>query len=371
VGLFSRPKHPDISGLESFEGRVMHTAEWDESYDLTDKRVAVIGTGSSGVQVVAPLARRVGSLCVFQRAGTWLAHVPNYELRIPEAEQWLLANVPYYTNWTRILQVYAFGDQRTHLLDIDPEWTGDDSVSEANARFRQSLIDYVMAKVGDRPDLVEKCIPRYPPLAKRLPKDNGWYDAVKRDHVELVVDPIEQVTPRGIRVVAGREYEFDLIVTATGFHVNRFLWPISFEGRDGITLDRAWERDGARAYLGITIPGFPNLFCMYGPNTNGKSGSPIVWGEMQARYILGCIRYLIQNRRRSLEVKQGVFERFNEYLDERLRSLIWMDPRQVSYYRNEFGRSATNGAWLNAEYWPWTRGAGGRRFHRRVNGFSR
>jgi 4-hydroxyacetophenone monooxygenase len=355
VGLFNRPRFPDIDGIDSFAGKLLHTAAWDRSYELDGKRVAVIGTGSSGVQVVNPLSSRVGQLYVFQRSGTWLANVPNYRTAVPAAEQWLLDCVPYYLNWVRLQQVHAIGDTRTKMLDVDPEWEDPDTVSEANFALRSALIEHLVSELDNDPELVAACIPTYPPLAKRLPKDNGWYEAITRGHVELVSDPIERITPTGIRTASGREVELDAIVCATGFRTTQYLWPMRIEGRDGITLDQAWSRDGARAYMGMTIPGFPNLFCLYGPNTNGKSGSPCSWGEMQVRYATLAFKYLLENDLHSLEVKPEVYHRFNAYLDKRLSGLIWMDQRQRSYYLNEFNRIVTNGAWLNAEYSVWTR----------------
>jgi 4-hydroxyacetophenone monooxygenase len=355
VGLLNRANPAPLPGLEAFQGKVMHTAEWDSSYDLSGKRVALIGTGSSGVQLAGPLSELCSRLYVFQRAGAWIANVPNYVDPIDATEQWLLGNVPYYVNWVRVMQMYAVGDTRTPIMDIDPDWDDPNSVNLMNHALRESLMAYIHDKLADRPDLLNVCVPAYPPLAKRLPKDNGWYDAIKKDHVSLVTSGIECVTGDGIRTVDGEEHPCDLIVLATGFHANRFLWPMKIVGRDGATLDETWSPDGPRAYLGMAIPGFPNLFCLYGPNTNGKSGSPVSWGEMQVRYVAGLIQKLLESGNRSAEIKKSVYEEFNAWLDERSKNLIFMDPRQSSYYRNEFNRSATNGCWLNKEYWVWTR----------------
>jgi 4-hydroxyacetophenone monooxygenase len=355
VGLLNRPSIAELPGLDSFKGRIMHSAEWDSSYDLTRKRVALVGTGSSGVQLAGPLSELCGRLYVFQRAGAWIANVPNYTDPVSESEQWLLDNMPYYLNWVRVMQMYAIGDTRTPIMDIDPEWDEPNTVNEMNFQLREGLVAYIHDKLADRPDLLQVCVPGYPPLAKRLPKDNGWYDAIKKDHVRLITSAIDRVTGDAIRTADGNEYPVDLIVMATGFQANRYLWPMKIVGRDGMTLEDAWKEDGARAYLGMAITGFPNLFCLYGPNTNGKSGSPCSWGEMQVRYIAGVIKELLQTGHRSAEIKREVYDEFNARLDERSRNLIFMDPRQKSYYRNEFNRSATNGCWLNKEYWDWTK----------------
>jgi 4-hydroxyacetophenone monooxygenase len=354
VGIFGQPKFPDIKGLDSFAGKVIHTARWDASYPLEGKRVAVIGTGSSGVQVVGPVAELASEMYVFQRAGTWIAKIPNYRSEIDPAERWLFEHVPYYVNWVRLAQVYGVGDQRLPVQLIDPNWDDPDSVNESNWHLRNELIEYIKAQLADRPDLIPLVIPKYPPLAKRLPKDNGWYEALLRDSVELVIDPIDRITPEGILTASGRQIDLDLIILATGFQANKFLWPIRFEGRNGQTLEDAWAADGARAYLGMMIPGFPNLFCHYGPNMNGPAATSLCQTEMQSRFIGSCFKYLIDNDLDALDVTQDAYARFNDLLDSRLREFVFMDPRADSYFRNEFGRPATQGPWFNREYWQWT-----------------
>jgi 4-hydroxyacetophenone monooxygenase len=358
IGLFSCRKLIDIDGIEDFQGRVMHTAEWDTGYDTAGKRIATIGTGASGVQVVVPLAAQARELYVFQRSGTWVEPVSDYLHTVPDDEQWLLDNFPFYLNWERLVSVFALNHHKFRdpsVRNIDPEWNEPGSFNAWNKGVRDRFVKYVMEKLGDRPDLVEQCIPDYPPLSKRLPKDNGWFDTLRRANVTLISDPIERITPSGIRTRSGKEYDVDLIVLATGFDTEQFLLPLDLVGRNGIKLRDRWSTDGARAYLGITIPGFPNLFCLYGPNTNGRASGPCAWGELQSRYAMEAIKYMIDNGLRSMDVKEEVYDDFNRLLDERSRYMPWMDPRQSSYYRNQFGRSATNGPFTNRDYWPWTR----------------
>ena len=212
----------------------MHTAEWDESYDHAGKRVGVIGTGSSGIQLVGPVSRSAEHLTIFQRTPAWLSNMPGYEDPIPDAQRWLCSNVPFYRNWLRLTTIYGVGDAYGKALDIDPEWTEPGSVNAANHRLREALLEYMETKIGHRPDLMEMCLPSYPPLAKRLPKDNGWYDAVLMDHVDLVTDEIDRVTPRGVRTVDGTEVELDLLVLATGFNATDFLLAFDVVG-DGAT----------------------------------------------------------------------------------------------------------------------------------------
>lgn len=355
VGLFNRPKRPDLDGLDDFEGHVVHTARWDHHYDLSTKRVALIGTGASGTQLVAGVAPQVASLTIFQRAGTWVSNMPHYTEPIGPAEQWLIAHFPYYVNWVRVLTSYSLSDRRLPIYDVDPEWDDPDSVSAINHKMRSALVNYLTTQLEGRPDLIEKCIPGYPVMAKRLPKDNGWFAALRRDNVHLVTEPIDRVTPTGVRTTDGVDHDADLLVLATGFRVNDFLWPMHIEGEGGVTLEEAWQKDGARAYLGMTIPGFPNLFCMYGPNSNSKSGGICMWGEFQARYLTLCVKYLIEHGRRAMAVRPDVFERFNRALDDRLANSVWLDQRQVSYYRNAYNRVGTQAPWATLEYWQMTR----------------
>jgi 4-hydroxyacetophenone monooxygenase len=350
--LFGAPTVPDIAGAEGFGGRVMHSAQWDPSYDLRGKRVAVIGTGSSGVQLLGPVAGIAEHVTVFQRSAPWIADVPIYTDEISEEIRWLFANVPYYQQWIRLGAVYGIGDTRSADLDVDPLWTDPATMNAGNHRLRENLLAYRNRKIGHRADLMAKVDPPYSPMARRLPKDNGWFDAILESHVELDTTAIDRITEQGIRTVDGREIPFDLIVLATGFNATDFLLSIDVEGRN--TSLRDFWTDGARAYLGITVPHMPNLFCMYGPNTNGRAVGPFAWGEMQMRYTLKCIRHLIRSGKHAIEVREEPYADYNRRLDERLANMIWTHEGVRTYFWNEHGRIATNGGFFNAEYSQWT-----------------
>ncbi len=354
MGLFGRTSFPDIAGMDSFKGRLMHTSEWDETYDVTGKRVAVIGNGSSGVQVVGPIAKKVKHLSIFQRGGAWIANVAGYEDKVSDAQRWLMTNMPYYRNWLRLTGVYGVGDSYGKALDIDPNWKEPPniSVNATNNRLRENLLAYMKSKIGHRPELLAKCIPNYPPLARRLPKDNGWYDAVLQDNVDVITTPIDRITPAGIRTRDGKEHEFDTIVLATGFTATEFLLTIDVQG-DGTSIKDFWSKDGARAYWGMTIPHFPNLFYLYGPNTNGRAVGPAAWGEMQVRYAIKCIRNLMQQGKQAVDVKEAPYDAYNRELDKRLKQMVFSVAGQ-SYFWNEHGRIATNGAFYNAEYFDFS-----------------
>jgi len=354
VGMLNRPRMPEIEGLEDFEGPVFHTARWDHDCDLSGKRVAVIGTGASGMQLVPGIAPVADRLVIFQRSPGWVFSIPGYRDPLGPELAWLLENLPYYRNWLRLRIFSAFSDRACQFSEIDPNWTGPDSLSEANGMVRDRCIEYLRDKIGDDPELVRKCLPSYPPMSKRFIVDNGWFDALKRENVDLITDRIAKITAKQIVTESGREYPADVIVLATGFHADRYLWPMQIEGRSGARLEEVWGRDGARAYLGITVPGFPNLFCLYGPNTNPRAGHVCTMHELQMRYALGCIRLLIEGGYRSIDCRKEVHDEFNRRLDAHLSTTIWTDRRQESYYRNAKGRVTTNSPWRLLDYWRWT-----------------
>ncbi|QIZ38024.1 NAD(P)/FAD-dependent oxidoreductase [Saccharopolyspora sp. ASAGF58] len=285
VGLFSRPKPPDVDGIDTFTGPVLHTAAWDAGVDLAGRSVGLVGTGSSGVQIANPLSEVAGRLTIFQRSGTWVSEVPNYVTPVGDDEQWLLDHVPYYLNWLRLAQIYEIGDARKSILEIDPAWREPGTVSKRNADLRDQLLRYMRRQLGGDAELVRKCTPDYPPMAKRLPKDNGWFAALLKEHVSLVDDPVVQIAPDGVECASGSFHELDVLVFATGFAAADFLSELDVRGPSG-SLREAWAEDGPRAYLGMTVPDFPNFFCLYGPNMNGTSGAPTAWREMQSRVVL-------------------------------------------------------------------------------------
>ncbi|WP_082753794.1 NAD(P)/FAD-dependent oxidoreductase [Mycobacterium sp. NAZ190054] len=355
VGLLDRPRMPEIEGIETFAGPKIHTANWDHSVELSGLRVASIGTGSSGLQLVPDLAPLVEHLTVFQRTPAWVVGFPGYRDPLPEHAAWLDSTVPYYANWSRLRLAYAFGDHLAPYYEIDAAWQGDGpDVSEVNAQLVARLRGYIREKLDGREDLIKKCTPEYAPLAKRLVLDNGWFDALLRDDVELVTEPIARISEKGIVLQSGEELEFDAIVFASGFRANDYLYPIEVRGRGGLPLTEFWKKDGARAYLGMMMPNFPNLWCMYGPNTNPKSGNPIQLSEVATRYVVGCIKAMIEEDLSSVEIREDVFDKFQEALDAALSQAIWSDPRQKSYYRNEFDRIAVMSPWPALDYWRWT-----------------
>jgi len=357
VGMLNRPQFPSIDGVDSFEGPCFHSSRWQHDVEFEGKRVGVIGTGASAMQFVPRLAENVSKLTVFQRAAHWATFNASYRATISDEFKWLLRHVPYYHGWYRFLLFWAGSDRVFPVFRIDPDWEHPDrSIGMANDMFRTAAITYIKAQLANDPELIDKCIPDYPPLGKRPLLDNGWYKTLTRDNVELVTDGIREVTPDAVITADGTKHPLDVLVLATGFHAGKFLWPMQIIGRGGVVLQDRWEGgENPRAYLGITMPDFPNLFCMYGPNTNPVVGSVIFMLECQTNYIMGCLRALIENGHRSLECREDVHDEYNERLDAEMEKMVWRHPNVRSYYNNSAGRVITNVPWTMYAYWNMTR----------------
>ena len=353
VGMVNRPSIPPIPGLDEFPGPVMHTAAWDTSVDLTDKRVAVIGNGASSMQVVPSIVDVASHVTVFQRSKQWAIPHPNYHRAVKESVRFLMSEIPFYIQWYRLRSFWNFSDRLHSALQIDPEWPHPErAVNAANDRHRVFLTKYITEQLSDRPDLLDACLPDYPPYGKRPLIDNRWYQTMCRDDVTLVTEAVERVDGENVVAHSGVEVPADVIVLATGFKVLQFLWPMDIVGNSGETLRDQWGANDARAYLGVTVPDFPNFFIVNGPNTNaGHGGSAIHATEFQVRYIMQAIRHLLVNETATVEVDRDVFERYNEELDEALEHCIWSHKGMTTYYRNDAGRIVVTGPWKYIEYW--------------------
>ncbi len=356
-GLLNRPKYPDIPGLDDFEGPCFHSARWRHDVPLDGKRVAVIGTGASAFQLVPEIAKITEHTVVFQRSPGWMGPNPLYHERVPDGKKWLLEKVPFYARWYRFLLFWPASDALLRSFKIDPDWPHPErSVGPLNEERRVQMTEYIASQVGDDPELLEKVVPKYPPFVKRILQDNGsWLGALRRPDVDLQTSGIERVTAKSVIAGDGSEYPVDAIVLATGFHANRFLYPMDIVGRDGVVLSEKWG-DDPRAYLGITAPGFPNLFLLYGPGTNlAHAGSIIFHSECQVRYILGCLKALLREGRRVIECRDEVNEAFNERRAEAVSQLVLSHGGTTSWYKNSRGEVTVTSPWRLVDYWSWTR----------------
>jgi 4-hydroxyacetophenone monooxygenase len=358
VGQLNRPHYPTtIPGFGSFEGPAFHSARWDASVDLAGKRVAVIGTGASAMQLIPEIAPEVGELLVFQRTPAWLAPTPDYHDVVSDELQWLYGHLPSYAEWNRFCIFWRLGDGAIAGVTVDPDWDGNgESVSAVNEMMRIMLADYVAAELAGRPELAEACTPHYPPGAKRIVRDNGvWARTLTRENVRLLDGGgIQAITPKGIVTADGDEEVVDVIIYGTGFTASKFLTPMAVKGRGGLDLHEHWAGD-ARAYLGVTVPRFPNLFCLYGPNTNiVVNGSIVYFSECGVRYILGLLGLALARGARAVDVRQDVHDRFNVQVDAENRRMAWGASDVNSWYKNEHGRVAQNWPFTLLEYWQRT-----------------
>ena len=357
VGQLNRPSIPEIPGRERFAGVSFHSAAWDETQDLRGKRVAVIGSGASAFQLVPEVAKQAARLCVFQRSPAWMTPNPIYHTKVSEGKKWLIRHVPAYARWYRFLLFWPGSDGLMPSLVIDPSWPHPErSVNALNEEQRVMFTAYLASQLGDRPDLLAKVTPSYPPFGKRMLQDNGsWLGALKRDNVELISCGIREITRDGVTDVEGVHHPVDVIVFATGFHSNRFLWPMRITGRDGVVLHERWGEE-PRAYLGITAPDFPNFFCLYGPSTNlAHAGSIIFHSECQVRYAMGCLKGLLESGKHALDCRPDVHDAFNAKLDATLARMVWSHPGMNSWYKNSKGRVIATSPWRLVDYWGWTR----------------
>ena len=357
VGQLNRPAVPAIPGLETFGGQVMHTAAWPEGADLRGRKVALVGAGASAVQVGPAIAGDVASLHVFQRSAAWVGRRVNVDAEVPEGKKWALRHVPFYAAWYRVQLFWAFGDGLHQALRIDPAWQGgNDSLNPMNAMLREAMVKHVRRELAGRDDLIAKLIPDYPPFGKRVLADTGWYRMFRRDNVRLVTSPIARVEANAVVSADGERAEVDTLLFATGFQAGRMLWPMDVRGVGGMSVRELWGDDNPRAYLGITVPRFPNLFILYGPNTNlGHGGSAIFLAECQVHYTLELLRRLRGRGHGAAEVRADVHDRYNELIDAKLKQLSWSHPSVRTWYKNSAGRIVTNQPWTLLEYWQLTR----------------
>ncbi|HET6771755.1 MAG TPA: NAD(P)/FAD-dependent oxidoreductase [Acidimicrobiales bacterium] len=352
VGQLNRPHYPEIPGVGSFAGPAFHSARWDASVDLAGKRVAVIGTGASAMQLIPEIAPEVGELLVFQRTPAWMVPTPDYHDQVPDGLTWLYNHVPAYSEFNRFCIFWRMGDGALAGVTVDPDWDQPGSVGPMNEMMRLMLTEYIKVEFADRPDLIEAVVPTYPVGAKRVIRDNGvWARTLKRDNVQLVTTAIREITPAGVVTVDGVAHDVDVLIYGTGFTASQFLVPMRVTGRGGVDLHEHWNGE-ARAYLGVTIPGFPNLFCLYGPNTNIViNGSIIYFSECGVRYIVGLLGMLLADGRRAIDVRRDVHDRFNVEVDAENRRMAWGASDVNTWYKNASGRITQNWPFTLLEYW--------------------
>jgi 4-hydroxyacetophenone monooxygenase len=356
MGQLNQPKLPELEGLGAFAGESFHSARWPAGFSASGRRIAVIGTGASAFQFVPEIAPEAKSLTVFQRTPPWLAPTPDYHDPVGDGQKLLVRRMPFYDRWYRFHLFWSMTDGVLEAVRRDPDWRGDEgAVGAANAMLRHALIEVLKPQLEGRQDLLAKVIPAYPFGAKRALRDNGrWIAALRRENVTLETTAIKTIRAEGVETADGVLHPADVLIFGTGFSASAFLNGVEITGRGGRELHEVWDGD-ARAFLGILAPGFPNLFTLYGPNTNiVVNGSIIFFSECATRYVLGCLELLARTGARSLEVKQDVHDSFNARVDEANAAMAWGAPGVMSWYKNAKGRVSQNWPFPLVDYWSAT-----------------
>lgn len=340
TGQLNQPAYPPLSCIEDFQGPHFHSARWDHSVDLTGKTVAVVGTGASAIQFVPEVAKTAGKVMLFQRSA---AHVIAKPDRAYSAfEHWLLKRLPITQTLDR-LRIYASNESRV---------LGFTSLQQAMKLYEWLFKRHLSKQIAD-PALRDKLTPDYPMGCKRILMSNDYYPALAQTNVEVINHGISAVDANGLTDSTGTHHDADVIIYGTGFQATDFLTPMKITGRHGQDLNQAWQ-DGAEAYLGIAVHGFPNLFMLYGPNTNLGHNSIIYMLESQFHYIRQCLAAMEDNDFTALDVRANVQSRFNEDVQRKIRDTVW-NKGCHSWYKTESGKNTNNWPGFTFDYRRLTR----------------
>lgn len=357
VGILNIPQYPAIEGLDSFAGEVIHTSRWPKKADLSGKRIAVIGNGASGMQVAPAVADEASALTLFARSKQWAAPFPQFRKAVPDGVRYLMQAVPLYRAWLEQRLSWTFNDRVHGTLRRDPEWPHPErAVNAINDGHRRHFTRYVHEQLADRPELIDDVLPDYPPFAKRMLLDNGWYRTLRKPHVRLIPEHLARVEGNRLISSSGIEIEADVIILATGFQTTRVLGSYDVIGRNGQVLRDLWGEDDASAYLGTLVPGFPNLFILLGPNVgSGHGGSMIRNIENQMHFAAEVVLASAARGADTVEVKDSVYQDYRRQIDEAHEKLVWTHPGTENWYRNAKGRVIAITPWRNDAFWRMTR----------------
>ena len=356
VGQISVPKLPAIDGLENFKGPLFHSSHWPKDLDLKGKKVAIVGTGASSMQIAPSIADEVAELTIFQRTPQWARPIPRYHERLSDGAQYLLEHVPFYAPWFRLTMFWRYGDGLLPFLKKDPEWPHPQrAMNRINDRHREEMVQHIERKLEGRPDLIAKSVPDYPPYGKRILLDNHWYDTILKDNVTLNDEGVARFSETQVIGDKGSTCAPDIVVMATGFEVTKMASRINITGPAG-NLSDVWNGDDPQAYLGISVPDFPNFFMMAGPTTGlGHGGSGMFIAECHAHYIAHTIATMLNEGIDQMAATPAAQDAYMTKYNERHADMIWMHPGMTTYYRNSKGRVYSVMPWRLVDYWNMTR----------------
>ncbi|MBN7797238.1 flavin-containing monooxygenase [Parahaliea mediterranea] len=337
LGQLNLPHIPDFPGRETFGGTAFHSARWNHELDLRGKRVAIIGTAASALQFIPPVAEQAEQLYVYQRSANYV--IERNDRAYGAAEQRRFARYPWLQKLHR-LGTFLRGESIFLGVLRARGWL--------RKLFERGCRKYLESQISD-PDLRAKLTPDYPAGCKRLLVSDNFFQAFTRDNVELVTSPITGIDTGGVQSADGREREVDVIIYGTGFRTSDMLSGVTFRGVGGADLRDAW-RDGAEAYRGVCVSGFPNFFMLYGPNTNLGSNSIIFMVERQVNYCVSCIEKLLSHDLSSLEVNRQVMRDYNIDMQQKLAGTVWVASCE-SWYKNAAGKVVNNWPRSTLAYW--------------------
>ncbi|TVY47797.1 FAD-binding monooxygenase [Lachnellula occidentalis] len=341
VGQLNLPYYPKLPGLDDYKGKVMHSARWDWSFPTKGKRIAIIGNGATSAQIIPEVAKVCDSLTVFQRTPNWI--VPRGDAPISDAMRSIYKYVPLVRKRYRAQLM----DKREKFFDaavVDDE--------ESNEALAKGTLEMMKRQLPDKPEYWDKLVPDYPPGCKRVILSDDYFPALNLPHVKLETRPLQTITANGIKV-DGEDYDYDLIILATGFQTMEFMYPIKIYGTNGRSIEDIWKC-GARAHLGMTVESLPNFAMLYGPNTNLGHNSLILMIEAQSRYINTMIGRVLKTRSRGASIrilpKVSRIEEYNKYIQERISTLTFASSKCNSWYKNDDGLVTNNWCGTVIEY---------------------
>lgn len=328
TGQLSVPSQPHVKNLENFTGTVFHSARWPKNISFEGKTVAVIGTGASAIQFVPEVVKVAKAVTLFQRSAPYI--LPKPDRYYGDFEKNLLTRLPILRALER-LGLYSSYETRVF---------GFGSLHKYTMRFFERSFQRFLHKQIKDDVLRDKLTPDYPMGCKRILMSNNYYPALAQPHVNVETTAINEITPHGILTSDGQEHAADIIIFGTGFKAADFLSPIHVVGKNKTTLTQAWQ-DGAEAYKGISVSDFPNLFILYGPNTNLGHNSIIYMLESQFEYVLRCIKLVSQRNARSIDVKDTAMRNYNQNIQAQISNTVWQ-AGCTSWYQNESGKNTNN-----------------------------